>query len=169
MKLGIVSDTHGYMDERIAEHLSHCDSIWHAGDVGNVSVIEQLSAVQTTAGVYGNIDGAAIRARLPEYRFEVIEDVPLLMIHIAGPIGRYNPRVRELIEQYRPKALICGHSHILKVAYDERFKLLYVNPGAAGRHGFHKVRTLIRMDVEFGEMKNCEVVELGPRSAKAVH
>ena len=168
MKLGIISDTHGYIDQRIEEHLSSCDAIWHAGDIGTLHVMERLEQVVKCSAVYGNIDGTAIRSRYPEYVAETVEGVRLLMIHIAGPFGKYHPEVKALIRDHRPNVLICGHSHILKVAFDKRFDLLYLNPGAAGRHGFHKVRTLVRLDVAEGKVTNCEVVELGPRSTKSV-
>lgn len=168
MKLGIISDTHGYMDDRILKHLEGCDEIWHAGDIGHPSVTARLASVNTVEAVHGNIDNTQIRAQFPEHVFKNIEGTRVLMIHIAGAMSKYNATVQHLLLKYNPQLLICGHSHILKVAFDKRFNLLYLNPGAAGRHGFHKTRTLVRVDVNDTGLKNCEVVELGPRSSKTV-
>lgn len=164
MKLGIISDTHGYIDDRILHHLSHCDHVLHAGDIGPGAIIDQLEETHPCTAVYGNIDDAATRARLPEHVFLDFEGVSVLMIHIAGAIERYNTNTRKLIERYQPDVLICGHSHILKVKQDKRFGLLHINPGAAGRHGFHKTRTLLTVDAENGSLKDLKLIELGPRS-----
>jgi putative phosphoesterase len=167
MKIGLISDTHGYMDDRILHHLADCDLVWHAGDVGNNQVIDALENAKNTQGVFGNIDGTEIRTRWPEFVFEEIEGVKFLMVHIAGAIERYNEKTRALISKYQPDVLVCGHSHILKVKRDQRFKLMHMNPGAVGNHGFHKVRTFLKLDVENGKMANLQAVELGPRSSKS--
>lgn len=169
MKIGLLSDTHGYIDDRILHHLADCDLVWHAGDVGKTQVIAALESSKTTKGVYGNIDGTDIRCQWPEYVFEEIEGVKFLMIHIAGAIERYNEKTRNLIIKYQPDVLVCGHSHILKVKRDQRYKLMHMNPGAAGNHGFHKVRTLLKLDVENGKLANLQAIELGPKSTKSVH
>lgn len=169
MKIGLISDTHGYIDDRILHHLADCDLVWHAGDVGKNQVIDTLESEKTTLGVYGNIDDTLIRSRWPEYVFEEIEGVKILMIHIAGAIERYNEKTRALIKKHQPDVLICGHSHILKVKRDQRFNLMHMNPGAAGNHGFHKVRTLLKFDIENGRLANLQAIELGPRSTKSVH
>lgn len=169
MKIGLISDTHSYMDDRILHHLEGCDLILHAGDVGDPMVITRLEKVAQTRGVYGNIDGTAVRKIWPEFDLVRCNGVPILMIHIAGAVGNYNARTRALIKEHTPQVLICGHSHILKVAQDQRFKLLHINPGAAGRHGFHKMRTLIIMEAHDGALSDLKVIELGPRSAKSVH
>lgn len=169
VKLGILSDTHGYIDSRILHHLSECDLIWHAGDIGNLSIMEELKKIKPTQGVYGNIDDATMRNYCPEFIFEKIEGLKFLMIHIAGSAQYYNTKTRDLIAKHKPDVLICGHSHILKVMRDQRFNLLHINPGAAGTHGFHKVRTLIKFEINSGVLENLKVIELGPRSTKAVN
>jgi putative phosphoesterase len=147
--------------------LNDCDHVLHAGDIGNHTVMDQLIAQTKTDAVYGNIDDAATRVRYPEHLRLNIEGVHILMIHIAGAIERYNQKTRALIEEHRPDVLICGHSHILKVKQDQRFGLLHINPGAAGRHGFHKVRTLLTVEVANGQLSDLKLVELGPRSIKS--
>ena len=169
VNIGIISDTHSYLDERITHHLQDSDLIIHAGDVGDVSVLNQLEALAPTQGVYGNIDSTTIRVRLPEWELIDLDGVKILIIHIAGSIGRYNEKCRALIAEHAPSVLVCGHSHILKVSKDEKFNLLHINPGAAGKHGFHKVRTLLKVKAENGSLKDLQVIELGPRSAKSVH
>jgi len=164
-KIGVISDTHGYLDPRVGEYFSACDEIWHAGDFGPGDMIAPLENQAPLRGVYGNIDGQAIRSRFPEYLHFSVEDVSVLMIHIGGYPGHYSPRVKELMTTIRPKLMVCGHSHILKVVYDEKFQCLTMNPGAAGRSGWHKVRTLLRFTIDGGIMKDLEVIELGPRSA----
>ena len=168
-KIGVISDTHGYMDERILHHLKKCNLIIHAGDVGNKSVADQLSKISGFKCVYGNIDGTEIRSAYPEFEIIHIEGITILLIHIAGAIRKYNAQVRALIHEHHPEILICGHSHLLKVQKDPAFNLLYINPGAAGISGFHKVRTLLRFDVADGRVNNLEVIELGLRSAKAIN
>jgi len=168
VNIGIISDTHSYLDERISHHLQDSDLILHAGDVGDVFVLDQLDALARTKGVYGNIDSTVIRVRLPEWELLDLEGVKILIIHIAGAIGRYNEKCRALIKEHLPDVLICGHSHILKISRDDKFNLLHINPGAAGRHGFHKVRTLLKVKAENGSLKDLQVIELGPRSAKSV-
>lgn len=169
MKLGLISDTHSYMDERITHHLKGCDLILHAGDVGDAMVITQLEKTAPTRGVYGNIDGTAVRAMWPEFDLLETNGVKIMMIHIAGAAGNYNARARSLIQEHQPAVLLCGHSHILKVVPDKRFSLLHINPGAAGRHGFHKMRTLMTVEADNGTLRDLKVIELGPRSAKSIH
>jgi uncharacterized protein len=168
VKIGILSDTHSYLDERILHHLADCEIILHAGDIGQITVADQLAEIGLLKAVYGNIDDTKVRIAYPE--FEVIETagVKVLIIHIAGAIGRYNTKTRELIKAHKPDVLVCGHSHILKVARDSAFNLLHVNPGAAGKHGFHRMRTLLKVEAVGGEWKNLQVVELGLRSAQSI-
>ncbi len=164
MKIGLISDTHGFLHERIFHHFKDCDEIWHAGDVGDVSVIEQLEQFKPTRGVYGNIDDKTIQSVFPEELILEIEGVKIYMIHIGGTPPRYATGVRKRLEDIKPQLFICGHSHILKVMADDSLgKMLYMNPGAAGNHGFHQVRTLLRFDLEAGRIKNLEVIELGKR------
>jgi putative phosphoesterase len=163
MRIGLLSDTHSYLDPKVFDYFEECDEIWHAGDIGNADVVDQLEAFKPLRAVYGNIDDHEMRLRFPEDdRFEC-EGVDVWMTHIGGYPGRYNVRVREAIRKNPPKLFISGHSHILKVMPDKKLNLLHINPGACGNHGFHKVRTLIRFTIEAGSIKDLEVIELGYR------
>ena len=165
MRIGLLSDTHSHLDPKVFEHFAECDEVWHAGDIGNVAVLDKLKAFKPFRGVYGNIDGAEIRAELPEdLRFEV-EGVPVFMTHIGGYPGRYNPRVRVLLDENPPVdgLFICGHSHILKVMPDKKRQFLHINPGACGNQGWHKVKTLIRFELSAGKIEKLEVIELAWR------
>ena len=166
--VGIISDTHSYMDERILHHLQECHYIFHAGDIGDWKVMDALNELNEVHAVYGNIDDARTRTQLPEALTLNIEGIKIAMIHIAGALGRYNIRTRQLIQKEQPHILICGHSHILKVQQDAKYQLLHINPGAAGRHGFHKTRTLIKVTTDGEQIKDMQVIELGPRSAKPI-
>lgn len=164
-RIGLLSDTHGYLDDRIIHHLSSCDEIWHAGDIGSVDVSDRLEGMNKPfRAVYGNIDGDKLRRIHPvEHHFE-LEGFTVWMTHIAGRPGRYSKGIPELIRLRKPGIIICGHSHILKVQRDHQFNCLYINPGAAGIHGFHKMRTLVRFTLDQGQIKAMEVVELGKRA-----
>lgn len=162
-KIGILSDTHGYLDEAVFHHFRDCDEIWHAGDFGNDALAEQLRRFKPVRGVYGNIDGQDIRSFYPELQQWVCEDIRVMMLHIGGYPPRYNSHAKPLILTGKPQLFISGHSHILKIMYDDALQCLHINPGAAGKHGWHKVRTLVKLDIEGKEMKNCQVIELGPR------
>ena len=164
-RIALLSDTHGHLDEGIIKHVKDCDEIWHAGDVGDINVLNQLSALAPLRAVYGNIDGQEVRKSVPEHQRFICEGVSVWITHIGGYPGRYVPKIRQEIQAKPPRIFICGHSHILKVMPDKKLGLLHMNPGACGRHGFHKVRTLLRFTLAKGEIKNLEVVELGPRSA----
>ena len=158
--IGLLSDTHGLLDERIFEHFSRCDTIWHAGDIGSVEVLETLQKFKPTRAVYGNIDGYELRYRLPEIDRFKCENVDVFLTHIGGYPGNYDIRVRNKLYAMPPKLFICGHSHILKVKYDQRLGLLHLNPGAAGKQGFHLVQTLMRFDIDDDKIENLEVIEL---------
>lgn len=162
-KIGLLSDTHGYLDERILHHLRGCDEIWHAGDFGTADVAEQLAPVAPLRGVYGNIDGRDVRLSQPLVQAFEIEGLKVLMTHIGGYPGHYAPAARPLLAREQPGLFITGHSHILKVMPDPKLHLLHLNPGAAGRQGFHKVRTLLRFEVANGKVQQLQVVELGPK------
>lgn len=162
-RIGLISDTHGYLDEAVAGHFKDCDEIWHAGDFGEGGVIEALRQMKPLRGVYGNIDSALIRPEFPEQLLFTCEGVKVMMRHIGGYPPRYNTETKKEILLHRPKLFISGHSHILKVMYDDALGCLHMNPGAAGKHGWHKVRTLIRFVIDGTEMKDCEVIELGAR------
>ena len=164
-KIGLLSDTHGYLDPMIFEYFAACDEVWHAGDFGTTEVSDQLQAFKPLKGVYGNIDGKVIRAIHPlDQRFSC-EQVEIWMTHIGGYPGRYEPRVREQLRQKPPpKLFICGHSHILKVMLDDKLNdMLCMNPGAVGRQGLHKIRTALRFAIDGSDIKDLEVIELGKR------
>jgi len=159
-KIGLMSDTHSYLHPQVFKYFEQVDEIWHAGDIGNVALADQLEAFKPFRAVYGNIDGSDIRVRYPEQLFFEEEDVSVFMIHIGGYPGRYAPGVKELLLQKQPKLFICGHSHILKVMPDPKLQLLHINPGACGQQGWHKVKTLVRFELEAGHIRQLEVIEL---------
>ncbi|RFM27717.1 metallophosphoesterase family protein [Deminuibacter soli] len=162
-KIGLIADTHSYLDEAVFTHFANVDEIWHAGDFGTIELANALKAFKPLRGVYGNIDGQDIRLQYPEQLLFTCEQVKVCMIHIGGHPARYEPGVRALLQKEKPQLFISGHSHILKVQYDAKLSCLHMNPGAAGKQGWHKVRTLIRFEIDGAEMKNCEVIELGKR------
>lgn len=161
--IGIISDTHGYLDDAVFNHFKNCDEIWHAGDFGNIELAEKLSSFKPLRGVYGNIDGQDIRSIYPEHLSFTIEEVPVLMQHIAGYPGRYAPGVKDRLRNSDARLFISGHSHILKIMYDDQINCLHINPGAAGKQGWHHVKTLVRLVIDGKLIKNCEVIELGPK------
>lgn len=161
-RIGLISDTHGYLDENIFNDFEHCDEIWHIGDFGT-GVVERLKAFKPLKGVYGNIDEQDIRSAFPEQLVFMCEEVKVMMRHIGGSPHRYNPETKKELQAHQPRLFVSGHSHILKVVYDEKIDCLHMNPGAAGRHGWHKLRTVIRFAIDGKEIKNCEVIELGKR------
>jgi len=158
-KIGLLSDTHGSMPEKAFEFFAPCDQIWHAGDIGKPVVLDRLEEKFTVKAVYGNIDGTEIRIRTKEIHLETIEGVKILMIHIGGYPGRYEQKVREMLIKEKPNLFISGHSHILKVMYDKKHKLLHINPGASGNSGLHQKITLVRFNLDKGEIKNLEIFE----------
>lgn len=160
-KIGLISDTHHFLDETVFKHFAACDEIWHAGDFGTDKISNALKAFKPLRGVYGNIDGNDIRSEFPEELIFTCEQVKVFMKHIGGYPNRYAPGVKTTIVKERPQLFISGHSHILKVMYDPLVQCLHMNAGAAGRQGWHKVRTLIRFAIDGTEIKNCEVIELG--------
>lgn len=163
MKIGLLSDTHGDLDHRIFEHFSACDEIWHAGDIGE-SVADKLGEFRPLRAVYGNIDGKEVRAEFPEDNFFVCEGLKILITHIAGKPPGYNPRVKKLLQTFRPDIFICGHSHLLLIKRDAtQGNMLFINPGAAGNHGFHRIKTLVRFEIMDGIISNINVIELGRR------
>lgn len=162
-RIGLISDTHGHIDPTVAQHFAECNEIWHAGDIGDHTVIEQLEAIKPVRAVFGNIDDKEIQARLPEDLWMTIEGLTIWMTHIGGAPPNYNPRVKKVLKEKTPDIFICGHSHILKIMRDPARNLLFINPGAAGNHGFHHMKTLIRFTLTKGKIENMEVVELGKR------
>lgn len=163
-KIGLISDTHSFLHPRVKHHFSNCDEIWHAGDIGNLSLADELAAFKPLRAVYGNIDGTEVRKVYPEHLRFTLEGVDVWMTHIGGYPKRYDLRVRDEIKKNPPKLFICGHSHILKAMPDPQLGLLHLNPGAAGKVGFHQVLTLMRFELEAGKIQNLEVIELEKRT-----
>jgi len=160
-KILLLSDTHSYIDERILEYASQADEVWHAGDIGDVKVSDALKSVSSVfRAVYGNIDGTEIRKEFPVTQRFMCEDIDVWMTHIGGYPNKYASDIREEIMKNPPKLFISGHSHILKVMNDKRLHLLHMNPGAAGIYGFHKVRTMLRFQIDENKIENLEVIEL---------
>jgi len=162
-RIGLISDTHHYLDPAVFTHFAQCDEIWHAGDFGTIALAQQISAFKPLKGVYGNIDGNDIRTVYPEKLRWQCEGVEVYMTHIGGYPPRYTPGVKKELIARPPQLFFCGHSHILKVMYDDKLQCLHMNPGAAGNQGWHKVKTLIRFVIDGSNMKDCEVIELGKR------
>ena len=162
-KILLLSDTHSYMGEDILKYAREADEIWHAGDIGDADVIDTLESIKHVRAVYGNIDNGVMRRYCPLDQHFTIEGLKVWMTHIGGYPGRYNKRVREQMPEIAPGLFICGHSHILKVMPDRKHGLLHMNPGAAGRHGFHKIRTMLRFKVSDGRVHDLEAIELGLR------
>ena len=158
-KILLLSDTHSYLDDAILKHVAKADEVWHAGDIGNLEVTDAIKKLKPLRAVYGNIDNAEARSEFPlDLRF-MCEGVAVWITHIGGYPGRYNQRIRDAIREHPPRLFICGHSHILKVMNDKKLKLLHMNPGAIGKHGFHKARTMLRFEIDGKEIKNLEVIE----------
>lgn len=164
MKIGLLSDTHAWWDERFELHFAQCDEIWHAGDIGSEQVADKMSALKPVRAVYGNCDGYPIRLRFPRFNYFAVEGIKVLLTHIGGNPGRYAPEILNELNTYKPDLFICGHSHILKVKHDSTRSLLYINPGAAGLQGFQTVRTLVRFEINSGKIENLEVIELGAKT-----
>jgi len=162
-KILLLSDTHSYIDAQILKFVKLADEVWHAGDIGDLKVTDTLKKYKPLRAVYGNIDDKDARAEFPLDAKFTVEGVSVWITHIGGYPNKYNQRVREDLKKERPKLFICGHSHILKVQFDEKLQLLHLNPGAAGNHGFHKVRTMLRFELDKGAVKNMEVIELAKR------
>ena len=164
-RIGLLSDTHGYLDENVFKHFEKCHEIWHAGDFGSIEIAHLLARKSglPLKGVFGNIDGNDIRSSYPEQLVFTCEGVKVMMRHIGGSPPRYNPETKKELLLHQPQLFVSGHSHILKVMYDEKIKCLHMNPGAAGNQGWHKLRTVIRFVIEGNNMKDCEIIELGKR------
>ncbi len=159
-RIGLLSDTHHYLDETIFEHFKNCDEVWHAGDFGSEGVAKRIKEEKRLKGVFGNIDGQDIRKEFPEQLVFKCEGVKVMMKHIGGYPPKYNPQTKKELLIQRPQLFISGHSHILKIMYDDKLNCLHMNPGAAGKQGWQKKRTIIRFVIDGKEMKDCEVIEL---------
>lgn len=170
-RIGLISDTHNFLDSAVFEHFKNCDEIWHAGDFGTIEIANKLvegftkfshadGGQKTLRGVYGNIDGYDVKSVYPEQLVFLCEGVKVMIRHIGGYPPRYNPETKKELLIHKPQLFISGHSHILKIIYDDKLHCLHINPGAAGKHGWQKVRTLVRFAIEGKEIKDCEVIEL---------
>jgi putative phosphoesterase len=166
INIGLISDTHGFLDENVFKHFKNCNEIWHAGDFGSIEIADRIRAAAQSGGtvlrgVFGNIDGQDIRNEFPEQLVFNCEDVKVMIRHIGGYPPKYNLETKKELLIYRPQLFISGHSHILKIMYDDKLRCLHMNPGAAGKQGWQKVRTIVRFAIDGKEIKNCEVIELG--------
>ncbi len=166
IKVGLLSDTHGHLDEKVYHHFKECDEIWHAGDIGSTEIADALENFKPLRAVFGNIDDINLQTRFPEDQFFKCEKVNVWMTHIGGVPPNYNLRVKKILKENHPHLFICGHSHILRVKRDPNYSnMLYVNPGAAGNQGFHTMKTILRFSITQHKIENMEVIELGKRGA----
>lgn len=165
MKIGLISDTHSHLDPTVFEHFKACDEIWHAGDIGDALVVNELAKFKPLRAVFGNIDDKAMQSRYPEDLWFTCGGLSIWMTHIGGAPPNYNPRIKKILKEKTPDIFICGHSHILRVKKDPIHNLLYINPGAAGNHGFHAIKTIVRFEVNDKIIGKLEVIELGKRGA----
>ncbi len=163
-RIALLSDTHNFLDPKIFKYFDGCDQIWHAGDIGTIAITDELSKIKPVIAVYGNIDGQDVRKVHPLNQQFICENVNVYITHIGGYPTRYSDQALQEIKYNKPQLFICGHSHILKVMYDDKNNLLHINPGAAGNHGFHSVKTLVRFTIDKDKIKNLEVIELGERA-----
>ena len=165
MKIGLSSDTHSYLDPKVFTYFKACDEVWHAGDIGDATVANELEKFKPLRAVFGNIDDKAMQARYPEDLWFTCEGLTFWVTHIGGAPPNYNPRIKKLLKEKTPDVFICGHSHILRVKKDPAYNMIYINPGAAGNHGFHSIKTLIRFEINTKIISKLEVIELGKRGA----
>jgi len=159
-RIGLISDTHGHWDEKLEEFFGSCDEVWHAGDIGGIDIADQISNFRKLRAVHGNIDDHKVRISYPEIQRFKVEDADILIKHIVGYPGNYENSIKSVLQKNPPNLLICGHSHILKVMYDKKYDLMFMNPGAAGISGFHKFRTAIRFEIDGSKFQNLEVLEI---------
>lgn len=160
-RIGILSDTHGTFDDRFLTYFKDCDEVWHAGDIGDYNIIERLQeCVPVVRAVSGNIDHGMVKRKCRELEIFHVENVKVLLTHIGGYPGRWSKGMKKLLTDERINLMVDGHSHILKIIFDKELDLLHINPGAAGKHGWHKVRTLVKLTVDGSDMKDCEVIEM---------
>ncbi|MGZ3900798.1 MAG: metallophosphoesterase family protein [Bacteroidia bacterium] len=164
-KILLISDTHSFLEPKLIKYIEEADEVWHGGDIGTYDICEAIQKLKPLKAVYGNIDGQDIRSTYPENLIFNCEELKVLITHIGGYPGKYPARVKNLIQEHKPGLFICGHSHILKVMFDKQNNLLHINPGACGVNGFHKVKTVVRFEVDKKEIKNLAVIELGNRAS----
>ncbi|MBI1343779.1 MAG: YfcE family phosphodiesterase [Terrimonas sp.] len=162
-RIGLISDTHGFLEQSIFTHFALCDEIWHAGDFGSGELAEALSSFKPLKGVYGNIDGREIRGVYPEQLVFFCEGVKVMIRHIGGYPPKYNPPTKKELLIHQPRLFISGHSHILKIMFDDTLQCLHMNPGAAGRQGWHTLKTVVRFSIDGEDIRDCEVIELGKK------
>lgn len=162
-KILLLSDNHSYIDESILKYVKQADEVWHAGDIGNLEVTDSIKKWKPLRAVYGNIDDHKTRMEFPLHNRFMCEDVSVWITHIGGYPDKYNPAIRNELQLNPPKIFICGHSHILKVQYDKKLQLLHLNPGACGKYGIHKVRTMLRFEIHEDKIQNLEIIELGQK------
>ena len=162
-RIGLIADTHNYLDDAVFKHFDNCNEIWHAGDFGTAAIADRLKQFKPVKGVYGNIDGYDIRSDYPEKQVWTCEDVKVYMTHIGGHPKKYAPGIKKDLQSNGARLFISGHSHILKIIYDDTIHCLHMNPGAAGNQGWHKIRTIVRFAIDGSNIKDCEVIELGRR------
>ncbi|TNJ45664.1 metallophosphoesterase family protein [Tamlana fucoidanivorans] len=165
-KILLLSDTHGYIDHDILKYVKQVDEVWHAGDIGDLRVTDAIKSLKPIKGVYGNIDNSKVRVEFPEHNRFMCEDVDVWMTHIGGYPPKYNATIKEAIQKNPPRLFICGHSHILKVMPDKKLNLIHMNPGAVGKYGFHKVRTMLRFTIHGKQIDDLEVIEFPERYPK---
>lgn len=165
-KILLLSDTHSYIDNAILKYVKQADEVWHAGDIGDLHVTDTIKALKPLRAVYGNIDDSKARLEFPKHNRFICEGVDVWITHIGGYPPKYNNRVNQIIKLKPPKLFICGHSHILKVMPDKRLNLIHINPGAVGKHGFHKIRTMVRFTIDNKKIENLEVIEFPIRHPK---
>ena len=163
-KILLISDTHSYLDPKLIKHINSSDEVWHAGDIGDVSLCDELEKHKNVKAVFGNIDDNNIRSKYPENLFFNCEQVKVFITHIGGYPGKYSSRIKNILLENKPNLFICGHSHILKVIFDKEFNLLHINPGACGNNGFHIIKTAIKFEIDNEEIKNLSIIELGNRN-----
>jgi putative phosphoesterase len=167
MRIGLISDTHNFLDDKVFRHFESCNEIWHAGDFGSATIADRLAAGSglTVRGVWGNVDGNDLRSVYPQKLIWNCEEVKIYMTHIGGHPARYAPGIKQELIANKAKLFICGHSHILKIIYDDKIGCLHMNPGAAGNQGWHQVKTILRFTIDGADIKDCEVIELGKRGS----
>lgn len=164
-KILLISDTHNFLEPRLIKHIREADEVWHAGDIGQLSLCQEIEKLKPIKAVFGNADGQEIRHIYPENLAFDSEEVKVFLTHIGGYPGKYPAKLKQQLKDIRPKLFICGHSHILKVMYDQENELLHMNPGACGNHGSHTVKTALRFEIDGAEIKNLAVIELGNRTS----
>lgn len=164
-KILLISDTHSFLEPKLIKYIESVDEVWHAGDIGTIAVCREIEKIKPLKAVYGNIDGNDMRLSYPENLLFMCEGVKVFITHIGGYPSKYTARVKKIIQAEKPQLYICGHSHILKVMYDKQYQLLHLNPGAAGTHGFHQVKTALRFKIGEKEIKDMEIIELGKRTS----